>query len=604
MKPAVGHGRVRLRLGTLARTGAVAWAMAAAAAAGGCASAPVPITKLVGGKQVHTRPVSPDAYEHVTRALVYETENRWADAAAELRSALVYDRDAPELHARLAEDLIRENALDEAEAAVRASLAIETTADGLVAEAHVRQARGDATGAVVSLTRAAKLVSFAETPADAESAALELADAQILALQVKEAHATLQVFCVLAPRVAAPRVRLAATAWALGDFALAAKRAHEAVALDPNQVDALLLSAWLNVAEGRDADARADFTAALDRSEGSLEIATAYARYLVAAGNQAAASQVADDLGASDAAAQSLPSRIELERAAGRPEKALALVAQAAAAQAGEDDSGLLMLARAQILDSQEKSSEAVAVYLSIPKTSDSFNESRLRAAALLHDQAKIGAAALALGEISTDNQSLRLELDLALALSSLDEKQGDPDRGVARLNTTLAKHPGEARLLLARAGIEDRRGQWQAALATAQTVLSRQPGSVEALNFWGFVAADHGIKLPLAQQRLTAALALEPGSGAVLDSLGWAYFRAGDIPHAALFLQQAGRLDPADPEILGHLAELDVHRNQPAAAAERLRRALSTKASMDEAVKKRLKEQLHKLGAPRGVIP
>ena len=53
----------------------------------------------------------------------------------------------------------------------------------------------------------------------------------------------------------------------------------------------------------------------------------------------------------------------------------------------------------------------------------------------------------------------------------------------------------------------------------------------------------------------------LSPGSGAIIDSLGWAYFHAGDLARADIYLEQAGRLEPGDPEVLEHIGDQDARK-------------------------------------------
>jgi len=130
--------------------------------------------------------------------------------------------------------------------------------------------------------------------------------------------------------------------------------------------------------------------------------------------------------------------------------------------------------------------------------------------------------------------------------------------------------------LILARAAVDDRRGDWQQAIARTERLLRRKPNNVEALNFAGFVAVDHGFDLPRATPRLQAAVALSPGSGGIIDSLGWAYFKGGDLARADAFLEQAGRLEPGDPEILGHLGDLYARRQERDKALDAYRRALT----------------------------
>jgi hypothetical protein len=48
---------------------------------------------------------------------------------------------------------------------------------------------------------------------------------------------------------------------------------------------------------------------------------------------------------------------------------------------------------------------------------------------------------------------------------------------------------------------IEERRGAWQRALDLVEPLIKKKPNSVEVLNFWGFVAADHGHDLDKARK-------------------------------------------------------------------------------------------------------
>jgi tetratricopeptide (TPR) repeat protein len=152
--------------------------------------------------------------------------------------------------------------------------------------------------------------------------------------------------------------------------------------------------------------------------------------------------------------------------------------------------------------------------------------------------------------------------------------------------------------LILARAAVDDRRGDWQKALARAEQVLAREPRNVEALNFAGFVAADHDRDLPRATKRLQAAVALSPGSGGVIDSLGWVYLHAGDLARAELYLEQAGRLEPSDPEILGHLGDLYARRKERDRALATWRKALGLKPT--DRVARELGERIRALEATR----
>jgi tetratricopeptide (TPR) repeat protein len=566
----------------------------AAACLGACATQAPLITKLVNDRQIVTRSVDASAYEHASRAFLYEEEERWQEAAAELQRALIFDDESPELQAHLAEIFMRLGRLSDAAAAIHASFKIEVTPDGLMAQAHLRQAQGDVAGAVQSLRQAVGKVDFADEPDTAEAVYLELAEAQILALDVPAAAITLVDLCHREPASLSGHMRLMAVAWALGDMGQGEAQLRQTLAQEPNHIEALTALAWLLAAQGRNDEARRAFREALDRGEGSLEIAAAYARFLVGIGEGKAAEQLADDLVSPLAGSdpESLAGSIELERSAHLFDRALALVKKAQEAGISDDAKTRLTLTAAALRKELDQSDEALAILVAVPKTSPLFFEARLRATELLREQGKTAEAArLAESAAAAAGDNAGQKLDAAIALSFIDEKRGDAVMAAHRLEALQASQPDQARLTLSLAMIEERRGAWQRALDLVEPLIKKKPNSVEVLNFWGFVAADHSHDLDRARRRLQAAAALEPGTGAVLDSLGWVSFRAGQLDKAGVFLEQAGRLDLADAEILSHLGDLYAKRSEPERAAAAYRKALSHKP--EERLRRRLEESL-----------
>src|SRR5262249_6897687 len=158
------------------------------------------------------------------------------------------------------------------------------------------------------------------------------------------------------------------------------------------------------------------------------------------------------------------------------------------------------------------------------------------RAAELLREQGKTDEAGKIIDQDLAAVGDSDARVSLYVSRSQIDEKVGDAARAARRLDEALARDPNNPRLLMARAAVEDRRGDWRNAMAMAEKVLAKDPHSVEALNFHGFVAADHAFDLPRTIRRLQAAVALNPGTGGILDSLGWAYFRGGDLERATQF--------------------------------------------------------------------
>lgn len=574
----------------------------ATACFGACATQGLPITKLVGGRQISTRSVDPTAYEHASRALLYEEQERWQDAAAELQRAILFDDDAPELHAHLAELFLRLGRDKDAAAEVQASLKLGPSASGLLADAHVRRAQGDAAGQVAALRQARGEVEFEAGDDNAESVYLELAEAELHTLDLPGAQATLEVLTQAEPASASGHMRLTAVYWALGDMGKAVAALRAALAEEPNQIEALAALAWIHAATGKNDEARAVFREAIDRSEGALEIAAAFARFLVGIGSAKEAEQLADDLAVPDSSldaesgAETITGRVELERSARRLDRALALLSRTRDLGIAENQKTRISLTQAALLKEQGKSDEALAVLMKVGKDSPLYFEARLRAGELLRDAGKAAEATRLIEDAAAAAKGERdaIDAEAAVSLALIDEKRGDAKSGVARLEKILARDPDESQAIMISAAIEERRGNWQRALAIVERHLAKNPGSIEALNFWGFVAADHDHALDLAKKRLQAACALDPGSGGLIDSLGWVHFRGKDTAKASLFLEQAARLEPADAEIQWHLGESYAERKDGEQAAAAYRRGLGF--NPDERVRRKLEDSLAKL--------
>ena len=58
------------------------------------------------------------------------------------------------------------------------------------------------------------------------------------------------------------------------------------------------------------------------------------------------------------------------------------------------------------------------------------------------------------------------------------------------------------------------------------------------------------------AERLIKEALKYKPDDGYITDSLGWVYFKQGDIAKAIDFLEKAANLVPDDPVILEHLGD------------------------------------------------
>ena len=91
--------------------------------------------------------------------------------------------------------------------------------------------------------------------------------------------------------------------------------------------------------------------------------------------------------------------------------------------------------------------------------------------------------------------------------------------------------------------------------------LLAMRPNDSATQNYLGYMWADQGVQLEKARDMLEKAVAREPRNAAYLDSLGWAYFRLGELQSADKNLREAYRREPADPTIEEHIGDLEARQ-------------------------------------------
>jgi len=120
-----------------------------------------------------------------------------------------------------------------------------------------------------------------------------------------------------------------------------------------------------------------------------------------------------------------------------------------------------------------------------------------------------------------------------------------------------LAQQPEQKQTVWYMLGaIYERQKKYDEAAAEFQKVLDADPND-EALNYYGYMLADRGVRLDDAQAMIQKAVNLEPNNYAYLDSLGWCYYKEGKYTQAEDYLRRAIALEGNDPTVLGHLGDV-----------------------------------------------
>jgi tetratricopeptide (TPR) repeat protein len=108
-----------------------------------------------------------------------------------------------------------------------------------------------------------------------------------------------------------------------------------------------------------------------------------------------------------------------------------------------------------------------------------------------------------------------------------------------------------------------EKSGEREKAIKTLEKAVGKGDVLPEMLNYLGYLYIEENRKIDKAIGLIQRALEIKPGNGAYLDSLGWAYFKKGDLEKAFLNIKRASELIPMDPTIKEHLGDVYATRGE-----------------------------------------
>lgn len=123
-------------------------------------------------------------------------------------------------------------------------------------------------------------------------------------------------------------------------------------------------------------------------------------------------------------------------------------------------------------------------------------------------------------------------------------------------LNEGLKKLPDYPELLYDRALAADKLGKFKILEQDLRKLIKLKPDNAHAYNALGYSFAERGIELPEALKLIRKAVELAPEDPYIMDSLGWVYYRMGNLAKGLNYLNLAFTARP-DAEIAAHLGEV-----------------------------------------------
>jgi len=253
-----------------------------------------------------------------------------------------------------------------------------------------------------------------------------------------------------------------------------------------------------------------------------------------------------------------------------------------------------------RILNSYGDSENAIEMFKRISSSSPFFEQAQIDIAAGLLELERTGEALKVLRDASRRADAAEEAQFQYANILGREKRYEDSIEVYDGLIEDLPAEPQEDawRFFVARGAARLELDQWEQAEPDLVRAVEIAPKEAVALNYLGYSWAERGENLEKAFELIEQAVALEPNSGAYIDSLGWAYYQRGDFQNAVGHLEHAATLEPADPTITDHLGDVYWRLGRKIEAKYQWERVLELEPSkkLRASVKNKLKEGLPEL--------
>ncbi len=205
-----------------------------------------------------------------------------------------------------------------------------------------------------------------------------------------------------------------------------------------------------------------------------------------------------------------------------------------------------------QLKEAKENEAEALAHYQMV-KEGEYLFSAQLRVVYLLEKQGRLDQARHVLQHAAATTPVQRVQVVMIEAQMLGGAKQYKEAYRV--LEQGLLKFPDHHELLYEAAMQADKLGKYEASEKLLRRLIALKPDHAHAYNALGYSMLERNVRVAEALVLVEKALQLTPDDYAIMDSVGWGYFRAGRLDESVTMLQRAFKGNP-DPEIAAHLGE------------------------------------------------
>lgn len=202
---------------------------------------------------------------------------------------------------------------------------------------------------------------------------------------------------------------------------------------------------------------------------------------------------------------------------------------------------------------------KAISYFSKIPSSSKLSNDGKLQIAKIMGQEAmmkngrSVASVESFVKEKSDESDELKVELNIMLA--GLFEKKNEVKKAIIILEKIKDDKNFQENHEYYLASLLEKDNRFQDARKIIEGILDKNPENAHALNFLGYTILESGKDLDLALKYITKAVKLRPNDGYIRDSLGWYYYKTGNLVQALKEIKKAFNKEKDDLIIIKHLA-------------------------------------------------
>lgn len=263
----------------------------------------------------------------------------------------------------------------------------------------------------------------------------------------------------------------------------------------------------------------------------------------------------------------------------------------------------------ATYMEHEDRYRDAIAMYGTIEEDSPFWPRARMEQAQLLAASGDEKEALKQLRKLEKDyekspNPWLH-QADILRKQKSFAEAAEKYGEAIKRFT---GAHPYQWPVYYMRAICYERSKQWDKAEADFNKALELSPDNPDVLNYLAYSWVEMGKNYDKALEMLMVAVTARPYDAHIIDSVGWVYYKLGDLDKAIKYIERAIELMPDDATVNDHLGDLYWHAGRKREARFQWERALlfEPEPELEQALKRKLKEGLPEaavVGLPEAAV-